>query len=355
MSVDYDVIIVGAGPAGSSAAISCAKVNSKTLLIERSFFGRHKPCGGILPPITLYIFDELGINIPSKVFCNPKSLKLFYIPPSGKLNGGALKCYKLLNINRDLFDKWLVEEALNKGVDFQTNSTVISFKQDDDNVEVKLRCRDENIRVTAKYLLAADGTHSIIRKCFEGAYQKFLIIMQEYWKCEGEFEDCFYTILSKRITPTYGYVVPKDNAILIGSGAKDLKQSIQSLENLKNWLKEEFKFKPQSLIKREIGFIPYDKCFIGMGRVILLGDAAGFCNKFSGEGVRFALESGLIASKAIEEAENKGVQVSEAYAKKVQPLLEFIEKTKSIINIDTDKWREEFVLNELKRLNIWQR
>ncbi len=352
MKVKYDVLVVGAGPAGSAAAIKCAENGLSTLLIEKGELGRHKPCAGMLPPVATYTLDDLGLSLPDSVLSEPHELKVFYVPPSGRRNGGELRNYHLFNLDRDLFDRWLVEKAVEKGVNLQTNTTLLNLEQSS-RLEAAVKTEGSIRGVKADYVIGADGVHSKVRRCLDAHTQDLLTVIQEYWCGEGEFEDCFYTILNEEITPTYGYVLEKKGKLLIGTAAEDPRQSAQSLEALKVWLKKEFNFKPNKLVKREVGFLPYGKCFIGCGKIMLVGDAAGLCNRFSGEGIRFALESGLAAAESICEAERSGIEAFKAYMQRIQPLIDLVEKTSHLIKQGDDRWREEFVATELKRSNLW--
>src|SRR4030043_342638 len=107
-----DVMVVGGGPAGAACAITCVKQGQDTVLIEKGTPGRHKVCGGIMPMVCADILKEdLDIEMPDEVMCSPPTLGLFYVPPSGRQFGAAMRNYRLLNINRDLFDQWLLRIA----------------------------------------------------------------------------------------------------------------------------------------------------------------------------------------------------------------------------------------------------
>ena len=353
MNSEYDVLIVGAGPAGSAAAIKCAKAGLNTFLIDRAALGRHKPCAGILPTVATYVLNELGLRLPSTVLSEPTELGIFYVPPSGRANGGALRNYRVFNLDRALFDRWLVEKAAEAGVHLQTETTLLTLSQKE-FVEAELKTGSSIRKVKASYVIGADGAQSTVRRCLEEGYmqQPLLTVSQEYWEGKGEFGDYFYTILNTKITPTYGYLLKKKNNLIIGTGSTEPKQAIKSLSSLKNWLSKEFDFRPLLLKKREVGFLPYGDCYLGCGRILLAGDAAGLCNRFSGEGIRFALESGIAAAESIKNAENGEIDVVESYRCQMQPLLDFVKETTHLHSKD-DLWREEFVLAELKRYNLW--
>ncbi|GEM_PF-1557575 len=103
----FDVVVVGGGPAGAVSALKCSQLGFDTLLVEWGAPDRHKPCGGILPPLCIDILDDLGLEIPTSTICAPPTIGLFYVPPSGRRNSGYVRNYQLLNMNRDRFDEWL--------------------------------------------------------------------------------------------------------------------------------------------------------------------------------------------------------------------------------------------------------
>jgi geranylgeranyl reductase family protein len=353
LNTEYDVLVVGAGPAGSAAAIKCAEVGLSTLLIDKAALGRHKPCAGVLPSVATYVLSELGLELPPTVLSEPGELGIFYVPPSGRVNGGALKNYHVFNLDRDLFDRWLVEKAVESGAHLQTETTLLTINERE-CVEAVLKTGSGITKVKVGYVIGADGAYSTVRRCLEGKYRKqpLLTVIQEYWDGEGEFENYFYTILNRRVSPTYGYVLKKRSYLIVGTGSTEPKQAIESLELLKGWLAKEFGFKPRALKKREAGFLPYGECYLGCGRVLLTGDAAGLCNRFSGEGIRFALESGVAAAESVKKAKSGGISVLEVYKRQMQPLVDFVKETAHLHSKD-DLWLEEFVLAELKRYNLW--
>ena len=209
-------------------------------------------------------------------------------------------------------------------------------------------------KVTTRYLIGADGVHSMVREQLFGAEDRIGYVFQEQLDAIGDFEDCFYAFLRGDVSPTYGYLIPHDGYIMIGVGVPRgyLKSSLCYLKRFKEWLIAEFAFHQRSIISREAWGIPHGYIRIGRDDVILIGDAAGFCNSFSGEGVRLAIESGVAAGSAVEEDMGSNKGLATAYSEKVEPLIRFVQKTHSLASSMTDEKREEFVKSEISRINL---
>ena len=348
----FDVIIVGAGPAGVASALKCTKKGYNTLLLEKEPPGRHKPCGGITPTLFANLLeDEFGLRLPPDVMCSPKTLGLFYVPPSGRANGGDLRNYKLFNLDRDRLDQWLCQTAEGSGVKVLYGAQFLEFHRSG-MIKVMVKGKKSITELKSRYLIGADGVLSKVRRqLYPNLEWKMLKIIQEYWQAKGDFDEYFYVFLKGDITPSYAYLIPKNGLFVIGTGAP-MRYSVsihRCLGAFKEWLGQEFSFRPLSLERKEIGIIPYHSPLKGKGNVILVGDAAGFCNSFSGEGIRLALESGIAASEAITQAEQSGGRLSSLYAQQVKGLSEFIRKTYRFSIALSDREREKFVATQLKR------
>lgn len=352
---DFDVVVIGGGPAGAAAAITSSRSGLEVLLVELGGPFRHKACGGVLPPVTAdLISDTLGRSIPESVMSTPRELGLYYVPPSGRVNGGAVRNYRLLNVNRDLLDQWLRKLAQEEGVEIRYETSFLRF-QDSDPIRVFLAKKDGTVlKITTRYLIGADGVHSRVRKQLYGVEEKLLHILQESWRAEGNFDDCFYALFNGSISPAYGYVIPKDGLLVFGVGAPRayLKCITAYLIRFKDWLKEEFAFREGSLEGREIWAIPYGFVRKGVRDIILIGDAAGLCNSLSGEGVRWAIESGVTAATSIQEAISNGRALADVYGDRIEPLESFVRRTYNFSTSLTDEGREEFVRSELKRVSL---
>ncbi|MBS7643820.1 NAD(P)/FAD-dependent oxidoreductase [Candidatus Bathyarchaeota archaeon] len=352
---DFDVIVVGGGPAGVISALKCSQLGLNALLIEQGDRGRHKPCGGVLTPTCVETLQEtLKTQLPQTVTCSPRTLGLYYVPPNGRREGGRVRNYKLLNINRDLLDSWLLSYAIRSGVEVWTRAKFLDVRKSKP-IEVLIMKNNHVAKMTTKYLIGADGVYSRVRRQLRNrSKSRTITILQEYCHAEGEFEDCFYMFFRESISPTYSYLIPKDGLYLIGVGLpRNYPIAIsEALTNFKNWLSEDFVFKLLSSKRKETWAIPYGSTFTGIENIILVGDAAGFCNALSGEGIRLAVESGIAAGEAVQDAMSTNTPLALTYAQHVDELTSFIHQTYKFAISLTDERREEFIKSELARLSL---
>ncbi|MHA2083342.1 MAG: FAD-dependent monooxygenase [Candidatus Thorarchaeota archaeon] len=351
----YDVVVIGGGPAGSSAAISCIEMGYSVLLLERGPRNNHKPCGGVLPSVTVdVIADIVGKDIPSSVMSKPSELGLYYVPPSGRRNGGKIRNYKIVNVKRDLFDQWLLDTAEDAGAHIEYNTKFTESVPIDSGYEIGAQSTDGKLKAKCKYLIGADGVRSSVRsKLIPSVEAPVLLVGQEYWNYSGEFEDCFYGLFRGEVSMSYSYVIPKEGQLLIGLGVEPLKSPnlSESLASLRKWLAEEFRFESKQLISKEVWAIPFGYFTPGIGNTIFVGDAAGLCNPLSGEGIRLGIESGESAAVAIRAAEG-GEPLIDTYAREVSGIADMVKSLHEFVcNLD-DAGREQFVLEETSRGSI---
>ncbi len=341
-----DVVVVGAGPAGVAAAIKSAESGYSAIVVEKGDKPSAKPCGGILTTACMDVLScELGLSLPEKVLSSPASLGLFYVSPSGY--GGKLRNYRLINVDRSAFNEWLRSEADDRGVKVMYNARLVGFEHYRREVLVKVKRGGKVERLAARFLIGADGALSKTRMLLhQDACFKLAPVVQEHWEGDGSLEDCFYMLLlGASVTPLYGYLIPKGSAFIVGAGAPTLREAKASVSRVKESL-EGMGFKPRRLLRREHWFIPHGTVLHGGGNVVLTGDAGGFCNPFSGEGVRFALETGAAAGRALEDEDN----FSETYRQEVEELASLIRVLSHFTTNLDDEAREKFVRRELRRI-----
>ncbi|MHA1653643.1 MAG: geranylgeranyl reductase family protein [Candidatus Thorarchaeota archaeon] len=347
------MLVVGGGPGGTSTAIACAQEGLKVLLIERGRPHRHKPCGGLLPEAARNVVEDIaGAEIPDDIFSVPTDLSLFYVPPSGRSNGGRVRNYRILNIDRDSFDDWLVTRAIMSGVKVKFGASFEGFT-DDTNEEVLFFTQEGPQRVQADIVVGADGVRSSVRNAM-GWNQStpLLLVAQEFIdiKDRGDLEDCFYMFLRGDLSPSYAYAIPKGEELVVGTGVRQRSSPslAESMQQFREWLHEEFGVPREKPLRKEVWALPFGYFAPGRENVILVGDAAGLCNPFSGEGIRLAVESGEAAGLAIVKCEDPK-NAAAAYVEEVRGIADFVRDVlEFVLELDDDK-REKFVMDELAR------
>jgi geranylgeranyl reductase family protein len=311
----YDVVVVGAGPAGSTAAKFLSEKGIKVLLIDKSKFPRNKLCGGGLTSRVLDRFDY----VKNKDLIESYSYGGFSYSSSLKYK----VIYKKNNpvaamVLREKFDMGLARLAVESGADFIDGRTVKDAKFSNEKAKIIL---DDRKEVDSEIVVGADGIWSIIAKKSGLApplRNLGICVLHEYDVDEEIIDENFgkekmcYIHLQFRGIPGYGWVFPKKQHINIGIGkispdAHISKTKTDLLAVYKDYIKmlKKKKIIPKNLEIRQckgaaLHIGPIEKTYAD--RVLLCGDASGFINPLTGEGVYYAMSSGEIAAKVIAEA-----------------------------------------------------
>ena len=154
----YDVLSIGGGIASSIAARMAAEGGLTSLLVERAKTRRNKPCSGI----QFGYFEKLvGRPIPKDKLCSNEIYNMHIITPDGRSYPGKMK---VLNFWRSTFDRWLNDLAVEEGAVFRDRSRMIGFEEVDGGYLVQLQSGTARREVFSRYLVAADGMSSKVRK-----------------------------------------------------------------------------------------------------------------------------------------------------------------------------------------------
>ena len=353
MASSYDVAVVGAGPSGLAAAIKCRELGYDVLVLEKRRFGRVKSCAGLTPEVTVDVIEtELSLQVPEGLFAQPSHVGLYLVGPESR---GVVGGYRLANLNRPLFDSWLSVKAEKRGVDVRYMVADLDLRRVGEGFELRARLNGGKVvRILTRYVVGADGAASRMRRlCYQGWKPNAIRVAQEMWVCDGDFGEYFYMmLLDQEVTPTYGYVVPKAESIyLVGVGVFPWQNGLTAtyLSRFKRWLSRNMGFKPVRLVHRDAGLIPFDKPVVGRGNIILIGDAAGFTNSFTGEGIRPAIDSGITAAEAVKVADGGAGGLAEVYGEMVDTHLKVAEKSRDLVPTSLEG-REEFVAERVTRI-----
>jgi digeranylgeranylglycerophospholipid reductase len=356
---DYDVIIVGAGPAGCSTAkyINPDGNNLKVLLIDRrKKIGTPVQCGESHPSIQAwekimpnnYPLKEL-FNIPRKTIAN--EIKYFeIISPKGKHYIYDLN-YNEFILNRDIFDQHLSDIAIKKGAELLINTSVKGLKNKHTVVT-----SDGNI--SGDIIVGADGPVSIVRKSI-GLKAPNNIVPCVTAILKGDFNKDYKSIfIGGHYRDGFGWIFPKGDTANIGFGTENYKNI--SLIDTFNELIIKNGFTSKDILIKGGGVVPMSGPIpvTVKENVMFVGDSAGMVLPLTGHGIGFAMIAGRECGKTIAEHFIKDEPLS-SYEKKWRLLFENIlikslNRKKIWILLTRNDSMTDFILRTFIRSGIYK-
>lgn len=300
----FDVVVIGGGPAGATAANDLAAKGHAVMLLDKA--GRIKPCGGAIPPRLIRDFD-----IPEDLLC-AKINSARMISPSDigvdmPIDGGYVGM-----VNREVFDEYLRARAAKTGAERRTG-VFKGLEADGDRVLVTYHDKGnkEDVHtVAARYVIGADGARSAVasqaalpnaeRVPCVFAYHE---IVQAPAVANDAYQptrcDVYY---QGKLSPDfYAWVFPHGQTASIGTGSANKGFSLRSSVGE---LRQTIGLGEAETVRREGAPIPLKplKKWDNGKNVIVCGDAAGVVAPSSGEGIYYAMESAREVATSVEMA-----------------------------------------------------
>lgn len=318
LEMKYRVAVIGGGPSGACAADELAKdKNIETVLFERKM-DNCKPCGGAIP---LCMIDEFDLP-PSIVDRRVRRMKL--ISPSNREVdiGQTLKPDEYIGMTRrEILDDFLRQRAVSNGaVAINGLVTDITLPKTPEgryllefqNYDGKKVGVPEKMEVDA--IIGADGANSRVAKAIDAGEYNYAIAFQERIRVSDEqmkfYEDLAEMYVGDDVSPDfYGWVFPKYDHVGVGTGTVVNRPAIKEYQKgMRD--RAGAKIAGGKIIKVEAHPIPeHPRPRRVVGRVALVGDAAGYVTKCSGEGIYFAAKSGRMAGETMRKLMRGGTRL----------------------------------------------
>ncbi len=293
----YDVIVIGGGPSGATAANDLARSGVHVAFLDRD--GRIKPCGGAIPPRLIEDF-----SIPdSQIVAQIQTARM--ISPTQRAVDIPIENGFVGMVDREHFDEFLRVRAVSNGATRMTG-TYLRIERDAEGTHVVYRDKasGQEIRMQTKLVIGADGARSNVAKTEVPGGDKIPYVIAYHEIIKAPAANNSYdpkrcdVIYDGKISPDfYGWVFPHGAHASVGMGTGidgvDLKQATADLREASGLAGCE-------TIRREgapIPLRPMDRWDNGRD-VVLAGDAAGVVAPSSGEGIYYAMVGGRVAATA---------------------------------------------------------
>jgi geranylgeranyl reductase family protein len=289
----FDCIIVGAGPAGGSAAYHLAKQGHKVVLIEKETLPRYKPCGGGVSPIVAKWFDfDFSPAISTKVSTLQYTWEM---EDEVEANLGQ-EVEPIWMVRRDIFDHFLVQQAQSKGAELRDGTEVTGIELVGDTWQVST----SNGTISGKYLIAADGA--------KGPMAKMLGFKDRKRRLAGALEvettaEAVPTVVNFEfglVKNGYIWNFPKADGYSIGIGTFRGGEGQDFKKILDKYAQGLFKIDINSAKQYGHPLCLWDgDQKLHTDRALLAGEAACVVDPMTAEGIRPSIFSGIKAAEAI--------------------------------------------------------
>ncbi|MDR0458967.1 MAG: FAD-binding protein [Coriobacteriales bacterium] len=297
----FDIAVIGLGPAGSflvkhlDPGLRVIAIDRKSPLGDSGF---HKPCGGLLAPDAQKALSAFNMTLPKSILVDPQIFSVQTIDVQTALVRHYQRFY--VNLNRHRFDQWLMSQIPDQ-VQLHTNAICKSIVQSEGRFTVNYLQDGQTHCIQAKYLVGADGAHSLVRRSLFKDFKIKTYLSIQQWFADAHSTPFYSCVFDSELTDSYAWGLTKDDSFIFG-GAFAIGSGRRDFEQLKTKL-QPYGFRLENPIKTEACLVlqpfgPRNYCY-GQNNAFLIGEAAGFISPSSLEGISYAIDSGYLLSQCL--------------------------------------------------------
>lgn len=339
----YDVIVIGAGPTGCTAAKTLSEKGYKVLLVEKFTLPRYKSCSGVLIKKTMDLV-ELYFNeeVPKTTMCEPTQNRgMIFTNDKGKEYRFEQEGF---NVWRSHFDGWLAGKAKEYGAELRDSTTVLSCEETDRTVMVTLAANGKKYTEEARYVIDCEGVVGAVKRSIINDIPAYITTFQTFNVADIDLDPhYFYAYLQPELSEYDAWFNVKDNLLVLGVAVKDTGKIDFYYNNFISYMKKHHNLQIKEQVKAEKWLMPHirPKCNInyGVGRVLFAGETAGFLNPM-GEGISAGMESGYCAANAVAGHFDDLDMVYDDYKKSTQKLKTYMKRQWNLVAAMTETFAE---------------
>jgi len=338
---NYDVIIIGGGPSGAMSGIELQKHGLKTCIIDRNTFPREKLCGGLITPKSVDLIDKYCPNLKRSDYIINKTNSIDFYFKDQHISSFETK-HSYFFTDRKTFDSLLIKKYQELGGEIFEN---IKIKKGD------ILLAENSIKTSAekfkyKVLIGADGCNSVLTK-LKSIQRKDIFCIEGNQKKQIQNEKDFRIYFGLPFKG-YGWHFPKNDHYSIGIGGDNKNKSIYRIA--KQFF---YTISEKKLTNIKGASIPSGKLLKLKklnNNTLVVGDSAGFTDPITGEGLYYALLSGVYAAESIvENIHAHPKNVKRTYLKKTKPIRKNIRYSLFYLRILFQPWVLKFFMHYIKK------